>query len=290
MLQVVINTFFLSTIYALLGLSFQYIFRTVHFFHLSHAIFISIVGYFVFSLSSLMYLPLSISIVFSLIISIAINLVIYRIYTPLLNEKAANWQLLVVSLGIHIILENCISLCWGDETKSFRNWQIEEGYNLFGAYITNIQVIALIVCISLISISEIFLNRNRIGKKIKAISANSELGQIIGISKEKVTVLSFIIGTLFASIAGILIAADVNMTPTMGFSWLLYGVVAMIIGGIGKTYHLLFGAILLASSQHLSAYYIGSKWMNAVTFIILILFLAWRPYGLSNKKIKKVEI
>jgi branched-subunit amino acid ABC-type transport system permease component len=93
-----------------------------------------------------------------------------------------------------------------------------------------------------------------------------------------------------AGIAGILIAFDTDMTPTMGFSWLLYGVVAMIIGGVGSTWGLLGGALLLATAQHLAAYYIGSQWMDAVAYIILILFLIWKPLGFSGKRLKKVEI
>ncbi|MFH1320855.1 MAG: hypothetical protein ABII90_09420 [Bacteroidota bacterium] len=50
------------------------------------------------------------------------------------------------------------------------------------------------------------------------------------------------------------------------------------------------GALLLAAAQHLSAYYIDSKWMDAVAYVILILFLIWKPLGFSGKRLKKVEL
>ena len=90
--------------------------------------------------------------------------------------------------------------------------------------------------------------------------------------------------------AGILIASDVDMTPTMGFDWLLYGVVAMIIAGTGKTRYLVLASLLLATAQHLSAYFFDSKWMNATAYVILIIFLYFRPYGFSGRKIKKTEV
>ena len=80
------------------------------------------------------------------------------------------------------------------------------------------------------------------------------------------------------------------MTPTFGFNLLLYGVVAMIIGGVGSTRGLIAGSLLVATAQHLSAYYIDTKWMDAVTYIILILFLIWKPLGFSGKQLKKVEL
>ena len=76
----------------------------------------------------------------------------------------------------------------------------------------------------------------------------------------------------------------------MGFNWLLYGVVAMIIGGVGSHWGLVGGALLLATAQHLAAYYIGSQWMDAVAYIILIVFLIARPLGFSGKRLKKIEI
>ena len=80
------------------------------------------------------------------------------------------------------------------------------------------------------------------------------------------------------------------MTPTMGFNLLLYGVVAMIIGGVGSYRGLLAGAFLVAASQHLAAYYIDTKWMDAVAYLILIAFLLWKPLGFSGQRLRKVEI
>ena len=159
-----------------------------------------------------------------------------------------------------------------------------------GAYITDVQIITIVVSILLLGFSWLFLEKTNIGQKIKAISSNPELSSILGISKNQAVVWSFILGSGLAACAGILIAADTDMTPTMGFNWLLYGVVAMIIGGMGKLRYLVLGALLLATTQHLSAYYLDSKWMNATAYIILIVFLYFRPYGFSGQPLKKAEI
>ena len=122
------------------------------------------------------------------------------------------------------------------------------------------------------------------------MSSNSELSNIYGINSNKIILISFGIGSALAAKAGILSAMDTNMTPTFGFNLLLYGVVAMIIGGVGSTRGLIAGSLLVATAQHLSAYYIDTKWMDAVTYIILILFLIWKPLGFSGKQLKKVEL
>ncbi len=124
--------------------------------------------------------------------------------------------------------------------------------------------------IVLLFLSWLFLEKTAIGQKIKAVSSNPELSSILGISKSQAVIWSFVLGSGLAACAGILIAADTDMIPTMGFNWLLYAVVAMIIGGLGKMRFMLLGALLLATAQHLSAYFLDSKWMNATAFIILI--------------------
>ncbi len=64
----------------------------------------------------------------------------------------------------------------------------------------------------------------------------------------------------------------------------------MIIGGSGNYWGQMVGAIILALSQHLAIYYWGSEWMDAISFIILIIFLYIKPTGFSREIIKKVEV
>ena len=64
----------------------------------------------------------------------------------------------------------------------------------------------------------------------------------------------------------------------------------MIISGMGSFKSLILGALLLASTQHIGAYYIDNKWMDAIAYAILILFLIWKPLGISGQRLKKIEL
>jgi branched-subunit amino acid ABC-type transport system permease component len=189
-----------------------------------------------------------------------------------------------------VILQNIVSIIWSDNTQSFRTWPVKVGHQFLGAYITDVQIITIAVSLGLIFMCWIFFEATNVGQMLKAVSSNPELAGILGISKNIAVIWSFVLSTSLVACSGILIAADTDMTPTMGFNWLLYGVVAMIIGGMGKMRYLLFGALLLATTQHLAAYYLDSKWMNATAYVILIVFLYFRPYGFSGHSIKKTEI
>lgn len=236
-------------------------------------------------LSLWLAVPLAIGVV--ILLMLGINQWVYR---PLKRQGLESWQMMIASLGLYVVLQNIISMIWGDSTLSFRTWEIKVGYEFMGAYITDVQIITIVSSVILLFLSHLFIGRTHIGRQIKAVASNPELSSVLGISKTKAIAWSVGIGTGLATCAGILIAADIDMTPTMGFNWLLYGVVAMIIGGMGRMRYLLLGALLLATAQHLSAYYIDSKWMNATAYVILIVFLYFRPYGFSGKQLKKAEI
>jgi len=236
-------------------------------------------------------LPLWVAVPVSVISGVLLLLAVNQwIYKPLQKRKPESWQMMIASLGLYVVLQNIVSIVWGDSTLSFRTWEVKQGHEFLGAYITDVQIVTIVASGVLLVASWLFLERTNIGQQIKAVSSNPELSTIFGISKNRAIVWSFAIGAGLAACAGILIAADTDMMPTMGFNWLLYAVVAMIIGGMGKMRYLLLGCLLLASAQHLAAYYLDSKWMNATAYIILIAFLYFRPYGFSGKRIKKAEI
>jgi branched-subunit amino acid ABC-type transport system permease component len=232
-----------------------------------------------------------VSILSSIIICIFIGIATEKFLFRVLRRSGKNsFVLLIVSLGLYIIFQNLISLIWGDNIKSIRTGEVKVGNSILGVIITDIQLAIVFICILLFSSLFIIYHKTKIGRTIKAVSENAFLSNVFGIDPERVVVFSYIIGSAIAAIAGILVAFDTDMTPTMGFRLLLYGVVAMIIGGVGSTWGLIGGSLLLATAQHLGAYYIDSKWMDAIAYTILILFLIWKPLGFSGRRLKKTEV
>lgn len=278
-------------IYLIIGQSFSFIYYSTKFFHLTHAAVISFGAYFVFLFSNKFSIPFPFSVTFSIIVSIfigvACEVLVYRIMR---KRNVSTLAYIIASLGLYVILQNCISLFFGDDTKIINTAEVTVGSQILGAYITTIQIITIFVSIVLFIVVNLFLHFTSTGKSIRAVSSNPELCNIYGISSNKIILIAFGIGSLLAATAGILSAMDTNMTPTFGFNLLLYGVVAMIIGGVGSTRGLIAGALLVATAQYFAAYYIDTKWMDAITYFILILFLIWKPLGFSGKRLKKVEV
>lgn len=291
MLQLFLNSLYSGILYLLLGISFHVIYSTFRFFHIVHAVFLTFGAYFVFTFFNMGLKIWCIAVPLSITMAVFFIFFVNKcVYVPLLKLGIPDWKMMIVSLGLYVVLQNIISLFWGDGVLSFRMWEIKAGYEFHNAYITNVQAVTIITSIVLLFGWWLIIDRTTIGKKIKAVSSSLDLSMIFGISKNLSMNWSLALGTGLAVCAGILIAADIDMTPTMGFDWLMFGVVAMIIGGMGKMRYMVFGALFLATVQHLSAYFFDSKWMNATAYIILVIFLYFRPFGFSGKKLKKTEV
>lgn len=231
------------------------------------------------------------SIALSIISVVALSLVLELTIFKFLRKKVAHpFVLLITSLGLYIIIQNIISILWGDDLKLLNTGPIEIGYNFFGANITGIQLLIIFLSPLLIIGTFFYLNKSKCGKQIRAVSSNEQLSTVFGVNSNITILLTYTIGSSLAAIAGILVALDVGMTPNIGFNLLVYGMVAMIIGGIGNIWGLFAGSFLLASVQHFASFYIGSKWMDAIAYLILIIFLIWRPLGFSGQRLKKIEI
>ncbi|MBL7882430.1 MAG: branched-chain amino acid ABC transporter permease [Bacteroidia bacterium] len=290
-MQIVLNILVLASLISLLSLSVSIKYYCVKFFDLSHAAIISVSAYFVLLFNNKFSISFSVSFGFAIasaiLIGIGCEILIYR---QMRKRNVSSLAYLIASIGLYVVLQNSISLFFGDDTEIINTAQVKVGNQIFGAYITTIQIIILFGSIALSIAVNLFLHYTATGKSIRAVASNPELCNIYGISSNKIILIAFVIGSGLAAIAGILSAMDTNMTPTFGFNLLLYGVVAMIIGGVGSTRGMIAGALLVATVQHLAAYYIDTKWMDAVTYIILILFLIWKPLGFSGKRLKKVEV
>jgi branched-subunit amino acid ABC-type transport system permease component len=195
--------------------------------------------------------------------------------------------LLLASLGLYFLLQNTISMLFGEDTKSIRSGVVREGLPVFGARITPIQIVIIAVSILLVVLTAVWLKTTKIGKAMRAVANDSELAQVSGIDSDRVILWVFAVGSALAGVAGILVALDVDMTPTMGMNALMMGVVAMIVGGVGSIPGV---ALLLGFAQNFGVWKISSQWQDAIAFVILFVFLLVKPEGFLGRRVKKASI
>ena len=289
--QLILNAVLTGSVYVLVALGFALIYGTTRFFHFAHGVVFTAGAYFTFLFKTWLGFPLSISILLAILLSTLLGcLMELSAYRPLRRKGASSLLLLLASLGMYIVFQNVISMVFGDDTKSIRSGVVKEGLNVFGARITPIQILIICVSVVLVVAVVLFLKKTKMGKAMRAVANDPELASVSGIDSDRVILWTFAVGSALAGVAGILVALDVDMTPTMGMNALMMGVVAVIIGGVGSIPGVALGALLLGMAQHLGVWYISSQWQDAIAFIILAAFLLFRPQGFLGRRIKKATV
>jgi branched-chain amino acid transport system permease protein len=210
------------------------------------------------------------------------------IYKPLNNKQAPLAIFMISSIGINILFENLIAMIWGNETKILRPG-VEKTY-AFGPIILNrIQLSQVAVFLFFSTSLLIFLKYHKMGKIIRATADNAALTMVMGADVNRIRLIVFGLGSFLAGISSILIALDVGVDPHVGFNAVLCGAVATIVGGIGIFGGAIVGAFVLGIAQSLVIWQASARWEQAITFVILVFFLLFRPQGLLGQKKRQEE-
>src|SRR5258706_275767 len=289
--QLIVNGVVAGAIYSLVALGFALIYQTSRFFHFAHGGVYTSGAYLAYLFIVLLRFPFPVGIVCAVLFASLIGgLIEVGIYRPLRRRSASSSVLLLASLGILIVMQNFISMFFGDDSKSIRNAPITEGVSLLNARITSIQITIVAVSWGLCCLTWAALHFTRGGRIMRAVANDNELSRVVGINSDKTILASFILGSALAAIAAIFIALDTDMVPLMGFHALLMGVVAVIVGGVGSVPGALVGGLFIGLVQHLGVWKLPTQWQDAIIFVMLILLLLLRPQGFAGKPLRTSSV
>lgn len=289
--QIVANGLVAGSTYALVALGFGLIFQVCRFFHFAHggvyacAAYVAYAG--VNSLGISIWVAVPIAVLGAAILGSGIEILIY---SPLRRRSASSLIFLIASLGVLIVLQNCLSLAFGDATVRLRSGEVSEGINVLGARITVVQIMTVAISVALSLGTWAWLRYSRWGCMLRAVATDFGLSSVVGIQSDRVIMLTFAIGSALAAVAAILVAYDTDLTPTMGFRALLMGVVAVIVGGIGSIPGYFLGGIFVGLAQHLGVWKLPTEWQDAIVFLVLILFLLLRPQGFLGTPLRRSTV
>ncbi|MEB3300672.1 MAG: branched-chain amino acid ABC transporter permease [Cyanobacteriota bacterium] len=288
-MQFLINTLASSAVNLMAGMAVSLLYLPTGCFPLSLG-FTALVGaYAAWALQPQVGLPLAVAaaVMASALMGLMIELALLG---PIRRQSKNPSMTLIASLAVLTIGIHILSIIFGDDVKSFAgpsNFPIQIGT---AAYLTLPQL-AMLINASLVSFSMfVVLKYTASGRKLLAVSYQPLLARIYGLRPERIRSFSVMAGSSIAGLAASLVAWDTGLEPGLGFSIVVAGAVTMIVSGIGEPAWLLGGAVLIAFLNNLAAVLLGGKWIHAVSFIVMILFLLVRPLGMSGRRLRKIAI
>jgi branched-chain amino acid transport system permease protein len=147
-------------------------------------------------------------------------------------------------------------------------------------------MIAGIVSIFIICAFLIWLKKNKLGIKFRALSDNPIELALRGYNIKKLRLFAFGLSGFLTAVGSLLSSYETGFDPHMGMSVFLLAVVATIIGGQKSFTGSIIGGILIGIIRSQVVWHFSARWQDAFTFLILVIFLYLRPYGLVGGKVR----
>ncbi|GAB6171251.1 branched-chain amino acid ABC transporter permease [Paradesulfitobacterium aromaticivorans] len=290
--QLVINGLFSGGVYALLAMGFNLIWSTTKVFDIGFGALYIIGAYTMYLFTMEFHFSFWISLLVAIPIVFVFAYLCYSLlYLPLIKKGASEFVLIAISLGVLSLMQNLIQLAIHSEAKFVQASAVFTAvWKLGGATITGTQIVAVVLSLVALITLTIILKSTSVGLKIKAIEDEPISAAFIGISVSKTRVIAYFFGSILAVLASSITVSYTGLYPGMGMMEVLMAAIAVQVGGIGSLFGSFVGGIFLGLVQNLGIWKLPSEWQNAIAFLVLTLFLLFRPRGLFGKKIFKMEV
>jgi branched-chain amino acid transport system permease protein len=189
------------------------------------------------------------------------------------------------------VLDNLVMFTFGKEPRSLPSPLAREPIALggVGLGVVPLQLIIPLVGLALAGALHALSRRTRWGTAMLAVVQNRKAAQLMGIPVRRAVALAFALSTLFAGVAGVLIAPLFNVQSDMGTLFGLKAFAVAILGGIGSAWGVMGAGLLFGVVEALITTTLGSGYTQILSFALVIAALAWRPNGLFGRAdVKKV--
>ena len=192
---------------------------------------------------------------------------------------------LISTIGLAIVLQNLAVYIIGGQQVAFPEIIEQTLYHLGPVTISSVQIFILTVAVTLMVLLWLFIERTKIGRAIRATAENHETAALLGVNVNRVVLITFVIGSGIAGIAGVLDGIkNSGISPFMGLGATVKGLIVMLLGGLGNVPGAMVAGLMLGLIEILSATYIGTTERDFFSFLILILILLYRPTGLFGTR------
>ena len=206
-------------------------------------------------------------------------------YRPL--RDAPRIAPLITAIGVSFFLESSALLLFGAQYRVYNTADfisLSSGIQIGSVTIDSVQILVLVLGVLLMVGLQLLVNRTRLGRQMRAVAADREAAEMLGINVNFVITATFFLGSALAGVAGIMGGLLFNqVTSTIGFIAGLKAFTAAVVGGIGSIPGAMLGGLLIGLAESFVTGYISSTYSNLIVFGILIVVMLIRPSGLLGR-------
>ncbi len=216
------------------------------------------------------------------VIMFGLGCLIYRsIIAKALRGPRLSQRLITFAIGM--VLTYGALMVFGGQYRTVQNLAFTGSIDLGFMTISKQKLVPLVIALVMVAFMYVFLNLTRAGKAIKAISQDKDAAELVGINSNVTYMVAFGLSSALAGIAGCAITYYYPVYYTAGAAFLLFGFIAVLLGGVGSTAGALVGGIIMGLTDTISGVYLNTAYKYLAVCVIFMLIVTFKPKGLFGK-------
>jgi branched-chain amino acid transport system permease protein len=285
-LQLVINGLVVGSVYALVALGFVIIFKSTSVVNFAQGEFLLLGAYISLAVVGQYNVPFWVALIITLIFSVVLGMLIERlILRPMIGEPVIS--VIMVTLGLSSVLKAIVQGIWGTDTRPFPeifpSTPVQIGpLPVSQGYLYSVGCVAI-----LLLLFTLFFKYSRAGIAMRATAFSQQVAQSMGISVRRMFALAWAIAAVVSAIGGILLGGVRGGVDAALAAIGLKVIPVVILGGLDSIIGAIVGGLLVGVLENLAGGYLdplfGGGVKEVAPFVILVLILMVKPYGLFGK-------
>ena len=275
-----------GSILALISIGMTLVYGTLRVLNMTQGAMVMLGGFAAYSALQVASVPVWASIIVAALVTFVLGLATYFVAVkPLLGRPGVDFEMtaFISTFAAATIIQNICLLVYGPRQKPFEPViagliQISGSVSItYHAVLMNVVAIGSLVGLGL------FLSRSRYGLAITAVAQNLEAARLMGIPARRAYATTMGIAAALAGIGGVLLAPVYFISPNAGDLPLLQSLIVVIFAGLGSVKGTIYAAYIIGFIQSAVSIYWGSAYALPVLYLIILIVLVIRPYGLAGK-------
>lgn len=268
----------IGVIYGLIAMGYALIFKATSVVNFAHGEVMMLISYMAFSIASSWALPFWGLLASSVVLSAVVGLVIERVFIrPMLGQEV--FSTVMVTMGLAVMIRAVVVMIWGADPLAMPTDIADSGVEIGMVFLYTSQVYAVGLLAVVVIGMWVFLRYSRMGIAMRATAARETTALLMGIDVTRVYALAWALAAVIAGLSGVLLGTIYGLGPDM-WAQGLRAFPAVILGGLDSVFGAAFSGLLIGLLENLSEGYIGQGLKEISGFIVILIVLMIRPYGL----------
>jgi branched-chain amino acid transport system permease protein len=285
-LQVLFSGLAIGAVYSLVALGFVLIIRATNVVNFAQGDFAMIGAFAMMTMLTSLHAPYWLALVLTLVVMTVFGVLFnYGVYYPLRNRSFL--PVIISTLGASIFLQNSVQAVYGPQPKPLEKVFDTAGIQLGGVFLDTQYLVIMVVTVIAVAFQYFFFEHTLLGKKLQATSQDKDMARLLGIPVAWMIAITFIYSATLGGLAGVLVGPILFVSIGMGSIIALKAFSATVIGGFGDVKGAIVGGLLLGVVESFAAAYISVPYKDAFAFLLLFIFLLFRPQGIFGEKVSE---